>query len=214
MKFATLLIAAAAIVAAPAMATTVDVVIDCTVEYNQVNFGPLANVNAGDSAIWSFQVDSNNYQNSANYPTRGYIIDENSFSLAIGSETLGLQSPLAITPYFVLRNSDPVADGFMFSDNTDWPASLPSDETGQLDQFGHHFEVGYSGTGAGDVLSSLDILDAVGTYDYTGLTSFYTVLNDSFAEPVGLVFNSLTITPEPTSLALLALGGLALLRRR
>jgi len=44
--------------------------------------------------------------------------------------------------------------------------------------------VGYTG----DTFSSLDILDGLGTYDYTGLTSFYTVIGDAWADAMGMEF--------------------------
>ena len=190
--FATLL-AGAALMAVPVHASTVMVQVDATVEYNQVSFGNFANVNPGDNVMVQFNVDSDDYLNSGSFNTRGYVIDQSSFLLVMGSVAVGLQSPFPAgqTPYFVLRESDPVADGFFLSTGTDWPVPLPLNEPGGIDPyFGLRIEVGY----AGDALASLDILDAVGTYDYTGLTSFYTIVADAFAEPIGLVFESLTIS--------------------
>ncbi len=209
---ATMLSAAAlaACVAGAAQATLVDVQIDCTVEYNQIAIGSLGDVIAGDSAVWTFQVDSDVYMDSPTYNTRGYNIIESGWQFAAGPAVLGLQDPFPGTPYFVVRNDDPAADGFIFSDNTDWPADLPMDETGAIGQFASHFEVGYTG----DTLSSLDIMDAAGTYDYTGLTSFYTVIMDGWAEPIGLEFVQMTITPSPASAALLVLAPLGLASRR
>jgi hypothetical protein len=192
MRSSIVLIAATAAVSAAVQAEIVQVEVSGTVEYNQVNFGSLGDVVPGDPFVWSFQVDSDNFVNSQNYNTRGYIIDIASFTSQIGPSTLGLQDPFPGVPYFVIRESDPVADGFFTAmDNVDWPwPDMPLNEAGILGQFAVHCEVGYTG----DTLETLDILDAVGTYDYTGLTSFYTVVMDGWAEPVGLEFGQLTIS--------------------
>jgi len=50
--------------------------------------------------------------------------------------------------------------------------------------------VGYEG----NILDSRDILDAVGTYGYDGLTSFYAAIQDSWADAMGLEFVSMTIS--------------------
>jgi hypothetical protein len=162
------------------------------VEYNQITVGSLGDVSAGDPFTWTFLVDSDDFLNSSFYNTRGYPIDLESFSATFGPSTLGFKDPFPGIPYFVLRESDPVADGFfMAQDNVDWPyPDCPLDEVGILGDFAVHFEVGYTG----DTLATLDILDAVGTYDYTGLTSFYTVVMDGWAEPMGLEYGQLTIS--------------------
>jgi hypothetical protein len=186
------LIAATAAVSAAVQAEIVQVEVSGTVEYNQINVGSLADVVPGDPFVWSFQVDSDNFVDSQNYNTRGYIIDIASYTSQIGPSTMGLQDPFPGVPYFVIRESDPVADGFFTAmDNVDWPwPDIPLEETGIIGQFAMHCEVGYTG----DTLETLNILDAVGTYDYTGLTSFYTVVMDGWAEPMGLEFGQLTIS--------------------
>ena len=205
------LLAMAACCATIAQAVTVDVEISGTVEYNQVSFGRFGNVNSGDAFSWSFQVDSANYLDSTTYNTRGYEVDQSSAAFTFGSETFALKDPFPGTPYFTIAESDPVADSFFFSvDQVDWPNDFPLDEVGQLGDFAAHFEVGYDGS----TVHTLDILDAVGVHDCTALTRFYTVVLDGWAEPIGLEFGQLTITPEPTSLSLLALASLALYRRR
>jgi hypothetical protein len=54
----------------------------------------------------------------------------------------------------------------------------------------------------------LDILDALGTYDFTGLSVFNWTIDDGPFQPVGLLFSQLTIEsaaiPEPASAAILA----------
>jgi hypothetical protein len=187
-----LVLIAAGIIAVPVQAEIVQVQITGEVEYNQISVGSLADVVGGDPFTWTFQVDSDNYLDSMNYNTRGYVIDAQSFTAVFGSAQLGFQDPFPGTPYFVLRESDPVADGFfMARDNVDYPyPDCPLDEMGVLGQFAVHFEVGYTG----DTLETLNILDALGTYDYTGLTSFYTIVADGFAEPMGLIFGQMTIS--------------------
>jgi hypothetical protein len=192
MKFATVMLLAV-LFAVPASADEVVVEIQGEVEYNQVNSGLFADVMSGDPVTITFTLDSDNYLDSDTYNTRGYVIDHASFNQTMGSVNIGLLDPYTdgFTPYFVLRDGDPVADGFIFSHGTDWPASLWLNEPGNLDDwFGSHFEVGYEG----DVLSSLDILDAIGTYDYTGLTSFYFTVQDAWADAIGLIFTQMTIS--------------------
>jgi hypothetical protein len=193
MKRALLPLLAIVLFATPVQAALVTVEIEATVEYNQVTFGAFAAVNPGDGVMVQFLVDSEDYLDSGTFPTRGYLIDPASFVLVMGSVSVGLQDPFPAgqTPYFVLRDNDPAVDGFFLSTDVDFPFPLPLNEPANLDPyFGLRIEVGYVGT----TLSSLDILDAVGTYDYTGLTSFYTVVHDAFAEPIGLEFVSLTIS--------------------
>jgi hypothetical protein len=190
-----------AIVMMPAQAATVAVEITGEVEYNQVNFGAFADVNSGDPVTILFQVDSDLFMNSASFPTRGYDIDVMSFSMTLGSVTVGLQDPYPAgqIPYFVLRNNDPAVDGFFFANNNvDWPfPDPPLDELGIFGQFGSHYEVGY----VEETLSSLDILDAVGSYDFTGLTNFYFVVSDGPFDAIGLIFGQMTISLPATEVA-------------
>ncbi len=173
---------------------TFDVVVTGEVEYNQVNDGLFADVTAGDPVTIKFQVISDQFTDSTTYNTRGYWIDLASYSMTIGSASVGLLDPYPAgnTPYFVLRNNDPVSDGFFVADNNvDWPwPALPLDEPGIFGPFGTHFEVGYEG----ETLESLDIMDAVGIYDYTGLTSFYMTLDDGGMDAMGLIFTEMEIS--------------------
>lgn len=190
------------------------------VEFNQINVGPLAAVNAGDLATMTFDLDSDLYLDSLVFPTRGYEIDQPSFSLALGSTTVGLQNPFPAgeTPYLVLRNNDPAVDGFFLDTNVDTgsPDGLPLDQAGSSGQFMDNYVVTYTGA----TLSSLDILDALGTYDFTGLTTFTWQLGDGPVEAMLIIFRDMTITatdvvvPEPASLGLLGLALLAVRRKR
>ena len=123
------------------------------VEFNQAG-GPFAQAMPGDDAIISFQVDSNVFLNGS-FPTRGYVIDQDSFTFTLGPTTIGLQSPFpaGTTPYFTIRDNDPAVDGFFLADSTDFPTGVPTDQTGIFGQFISSFSVTYGG----DLLPSLDI---------------------------------------------------------
>jgi hypothetical protein len=131
------------------------------------------------------------------------VIDQPSFQLHLGPAVGGLRSPFAGTPYFVLRNNDPAVDGFFLSLGTDLPSGLELNVAANVAGtrfFRSAFSVTYEGTR----LPSLDILDAVGVYDYTGLTVFHFVCEDLSFEPIGMEFTQMTISRdvvgvEPTS---------------
>ena len=91
MRAAILFVVCAAIAALPAQAEVVYVEATGFVEYNQVNFGIFADVNSGDPVTLYFEVDSDVFLNSSYYPTRGYAIDLASYSLTMGSVSVGLQ---------------------------------------------------------------------------------------------------------------------------
>jgi hypothetical protein len=181
----------------------VEVTITGEVEFNQINSGPLAAVNAGETATTSFIIDSSVFDDNPNFPTRGYDIDQGSFSLAFDSVTVGLQAPFPIgqTPYFVIRNDDPAVDGFFLSTILDGPMGVPTDVTGGFGQFIDAFSVTYTG----DTLTSLNILDALGTYDFTNLTVFNYTIDDGPFNPLGIVFEQMTIA-EPAGNAVPAVS--------
>ncbi len=183
------------LVAGGALAETIT--IDCvgTVEYNQFNSGTFGDVNSGDAVLATFTVDSDNFIDSTNYGVRSYPIDMSSYQLTIGSVgpvALVDPQPNDATVYFVLRNADPVADGFFLAGEPEWDnTNAMLDAPGTIDPYlGFHWAVGYEGY----TLDSLDILDAAGTYDYTGLTSFYTAIQDAWADPMGLEYVTITIS--------------------
>jgi hypothetical protein len=84
-------------------------------------------------------------------------------------------------------------------------------EVGQARQEGYF---SYYVTYAGDTLSSLNILDALGTYDFTNLTVFNWAVDDGRFNAVGIDFTQMIIIPEPASWGLLALGGFTPVCRR
>lgn len=197
-----------------ARAETVQVSIRGTVEWNDVPVAPLNGINENDSVTMTFNVDSNNFVNNASFPTRGYVIDQSSFQISFPSLNVGLQSPFPAgqTPYFCIRNNDPAVDGFFLSTDTAGFAGVPTDVAGQFGNFNDEFHVTYGGT----TLSSLNILGAVGEYDFDGLTVFNWSLDDGPFNPLGILFSDMTISvvPEPTSMGVIGLAAVAVLRRR
>ncbi len=214
MKVAGAMVAVMVVAGSVQAGQPVEVTVTGEVEFNQINSGILGMANSGDAAVMTFMLDSNNFLDSMNFPTRGYEIDQASFSLTIGGNPIGLQNPFPAgqTPYFVLRNNDPAVDGFFLANNLDFPNGVPVNQTGQFGQFLDNFSVGYTG----DTLSSLDILDAAGTYDFGGLTNFNWTIDDGPFNAMGLIFSQMTITviPAPATLALLAPLGFGTRRRR
>ena len=179
----------------------VQVTINGEVEFNLINpnNSRLGNVMVGDAAAMSFLVDSDMFVDSMSFPTRAYEIDQASYDFTLGGESLGLQSPFPVgqTPWFVLRDNDPAVDGFFVSDNPNFPNGVPTDEAGAFGQFKAAASVTYDGS----TLSSLDILDALGTYDFTGLTVFNYTVVDGPVDAIGVIFSDMTIEaiPEPNA---------------
>lgn len=204
--------------AAPTQALEVEIRIEGSVEFNQINTGPLAGAVSGDAAEIVFRVDSDGFVDSTNFPVRGYVILGGSFSFTAGGNSVGLADPLpaGVVPYFVIRNDDPAVDGFFLGTNVDgFPNGVPSDSMGLFDAFSPNFSVAYDQ----DPLGSLDILAAVGLYDFSGgLTSFNFTVTDGPFDAMGLIFERMTITAIPIPAALwlfgTALVSLATLRRR
>jgi hypothetical protein len=180
---------------APLHAETVEVTAVGVVEFNQIAAPPLGDVDPGDQVVLTFTVDSDVFVNSATYPTRGYVIDPASFVFTLGTTVMSLQDPFppGQTPYFVLRDNDPAVDGFFVATSVDFPIGVPINQTGVIDQFVANYSVTYGG----DALSSLDILSALGTYDFTGLTVYHWTVDDGPFEPLGVMFGEMTIAEEP-----------------
>lgn len=184
-----------------------------------VDFGMLPGVTSwgsfgvGDDVVMSFQVDSDNFVDSMMFPVRGYEIIQPSFSLAINNNAVGLAlSQPSGSPYFAIRNDDPAVDGFFLGTDVDgFPNGVATDEPANLaDTFSTLFQATYEGTR----LDSLDILDAVGTYDFTGLSVFNWGLEDLFVQPVGFIFDQWTISVVPTPASLVAIAPLGLITTR
>lgn len=196
-----------------AQAEIVDVRITGSVEWNMISGPPLNGAQVGDAATLTFTIDSNSFLNNPQFPTRGYPIDLSSFTLQFPSFSIGLQNPYPAgqTPYFVIRNNDPQVDGFFISTGTGFFDGVPLNQAGGFGQFKNEFHVTYEGTR----LSSLDVLDALGHYDFTGLTVFNWTIDDGPVNALGILFNDMTISvPEPSTVGLVAALGAMTLRRR
>ncbi|RKY21261.1 MAG: hypothetical protein DRQ55_04975 [Planctomycetota bacterium] len=183
---------AASLFAAPSHAgITLQVTIRGEVEFNGISSGTLGGVANGESATMRFKLDSDTFTNGPGFPTRGYHIVPASFRMAFDSGVIGLQSPFPAgeTPMFSLRNDDPAVDGFMVTTQPDFPLGVPTNQAGGFGQFVDNWYVTYGG----DTLPSLDILDALGSYGFTGLTVFNWTMVDGPFDAMGLIFESMTI---------------------
>ena len=199
MKLLLITIAALTLLASVAVADVVSVEMIGEVEYSQVNQGIFGDVNSGDAFYASFTLDSTVWVDSPNgFGIRAYPIDVTSFELTIGSVgpvLLVNPQPNGETTYFHIRNADPVSDGLLISNQLEWDNVLPKlNVPGGIDPyFSLIWSIGYTE----ETFSSLDILDAVGSYDFDGLTSFYCAIKDAFADPIGLV-PAMTIISSPS----------------
>jgi hypothetical protein len=213
-------VVAACLVAGPLAvhAAPVKVQIDGVVDYNVIK-GGLDGIPSGAPTSMSFMLDSTDYVDSGSFPTRGYTIDLSSFSMTVGGVAISMDIPQpgGVDAYFVLRDNDPAIDGFFISlGSVDWPFPLSV----HIPDLAPAHDLDFSYTFAdGDTLSSLDILDAVGTYGPPNVSAYLWALG-RFGNN-GAEFSPETITisavPEPSSVALMALGGLMvgfMVRRR
>jgi hypothetical protein len=183
-----------ALLATSGLAQTVEVRLTGQVEYNQITSGPLGQVASGQAVELTFQVDAANFVNSPNFPNRGYPIQAGTFALDMGATTFGLQAPFPAgqTPYFSIRNNDPAVDGFFISTVVDFPVGVPLNTVGAFGNFRFDFSVTYGGS----TLPSLDIADAAGIYDFTGLSVFNMTIDDGPFQPLGMIFQQLEIVPQ------------------
>jgi hypothetical protein len=213
--FALCAAALAASLATPAQATVVHIEVRGTVDYSLIQ-GALANVPDGAPVVMGFDVDSTDFVNSSNFPTRGYTVNLASFDLNIGGVHLQLDNPQSgSTPvYFVLRDNDPAVDGFFLTrGGVENPFPLDMHIPGLAPV--HEFEFARS-FDVGTVLHSLNILDAVGTYGFENMGSYLWTIG-RFGNPgTEVAYQSITITavPEPAAWALFGLGLAALSARR
>ncbi|QDU66932.1 hypothetical protein [Engelhardtia mirabilis] len=185
-------LAAATLLPALASAgTQYQIRVEGQVEYNAIGSGPLSQVNPGDHATLTFTVDSDLFVNSPSFPVRGYVIDKASYLLQFPGGAVPLEAPYTGNdPLFTIRNNDPAVDGFYISTDVNGPIGVPLDINGSFGPFNHNFYVTYGG----DELPSLDIADAVGNYDFTGLTVFNWTIDDGPFNPFGLIFESMSVT--------------------
>jgi hypothetical protein len=186
--------------AGPALAEMVNVEIISEVEYSQVRDGILANTMPGDLVVASFLVDSDNFIDSTSYGVRAYPIVMTSYQLTVGSVgpiSIVDPQPNGATIYFQVRESDPVSDGFCLSGDPEWYMPNPYiDVPGKLEPYmAYEYEIGY----LGHTLDSRDILDIAGTYGYDGIESFYSAVQDGWADALGLLYLQTVITAQSVS---------------
>lgn len=208
---------AAAVLAAtswvPASAAGVHVEIRGSVDYNVIR-GDLAGIPSGAPVVLGFDLDSSDYVDSPNFPTRGYRIDLASFDMNFGGVHIGLDNPQPYgDAYFVLRDNDPAVDGFFMSQGSvEWPLSLTVHVPGLAPE--HEFDFSRTFDNA-TTLHSLNILDAVGTYGFENMSSYLWTIG-RFGNPgAEVAYESISITavPEPATLALIGAGLLVVMRR-
>jgi len=175
--------------------TIVDVSITGRVEGNGVREPPLSGVPSGTNVTLAFHVNSSSFEpvnvdgfkNSA----RAYPIDQSSFSLTFvtnPSITIPLLSPFpnTTTPYFTLAHGEPFADGFWVSQTANSPGGVPLQQQPLNAGFEVHFNRG--------TLASLDITKCLGSYNYTGLTSFGYTLWALIPDNVAMEINYIGIS--------------------
>ena len=176
-------------------ATIVQVDIYGTVIFNGTTGAPLATVTVGETAHTSFTVDSNVFVNSIPGVVRAYNVMAGSFSLSFsGGASVGLGAGPA---FFGVRNNDPGVDGFFLSDSTTSFGGVALSQAPYREDF-------HATYGSG-LLSSVDILGAIGTYDFTGLTVFGYNLWQSFPDNVrmDITYDHMTISVVPAPAGLL-----------
>lgn len=200
-------------VASSAQADLVKVTMTGAVDFNVIG-GSMSGVNSGAPVSMSFNVDSNTFTNSAMFPTRAYNVIDSSFVMTVGGNPVNFDNPQPTPYYFVLRDNDPAIDGFFMSAGTDLPSPGAVHIPGLTPT--HELNVLHTFTD-GNVFNSLNILDAVGTYDLSSNVSVYNWGIGRFGNNgAEYVPGQLTIesVPEPTTMAVLGLGLIAAARRR
>jgi len=205
---------AAGIIAAGAHATLVQIDVNGVVGFNVIQ-GNQAGIPAGSPVVMSFQVDSEVFQNSASFPTRGYNVILPSFSLLVGGAPIIIDDPQpdGTTAYFVLRNNDPVVDGFFLSPSVDIDFPVSVHVPGLVPAHELSYAVTYE---SGTQLSSLDITDAVGFYDLNGLSVFNWGVGrfGNFGAEYSFQSMTISIVPAPGFAGIGLLGLMAARRRR
>jgi len=176
--------------ATAAQADLVEVRARGQVLFNAITTPPLNAVMAGQVVQMVFYVDSSNFVEGVPGDTRGYVIDQSTFQLLAGPVNIGLLNPFPAgeTPYFTLVDGFPVSDGFFVSTSPVSPGGVPLAQT----PIQVNLDLGYVGT----TLGSLDILQALGTYGFSGLTRFsfnlWRVVPDNVVMEID--FTDLTLT--------------------
>ncbi|MBX3115408.1 MAG: PEP-CTERM sorting domain-containing protein [Fimbriimonadaceae bacterium] len=196
-----------------AQASLYKVTVLANVDYNVIG-GSMAGVQSGAPVSMSFNVDSNTFLNSTMFPTRGYNVIENSFAMTVDGRPVSFDVPQPNPAYFVLRNNDPAIDGVFLSFGTDIDVPLNVHIPGLTPTHELSFKHTFAN---GTTFSSLNIGDAVGTYNLsTNVSSYLFGIGRFGGFGAEYVPSTMTIesVPEPATMAILGAGALALLRRR
>ena len=173
-------------------AVELEITLTGEVEFNAIGGPPLGNMISGDTVTVRFRVESDDFLGTGG-ATRAYPIDPSSFQFTFASSQLvGLGGYAPI--FFVLRNDDPAVDGFFLSESATFPNGVTLDQQGLLGAFQLNPSITYSG----DTLDSLDILDAVGDYDFTNLQVFNFSIDDGPFQAAGCLFQSMSIEVAST----------------
>ncbi len=151
---------------------------------------------AGAPVTLTLELDSTQFLESPNLPgrTRGYVIQPGTMRLRVGTVTA---PRLETTPaYFVLRNNDPRVDGFFLSQGTDIDTEIPLQmiPANFGVQFSRTFGIDTPAPTPDDSLTSLNILDAVGSWQLNDLSSYnFAVGIGEINVPLVLAYESITI---------------------
>lgn len=152
-----------------AHAATVQVKVLATVDYCVIA-GGLASVPDNAPVEMTFNVDTTNFLDSTNFPTRGYAVDLASFNLNVGGVSVPIVNPQSPQCWFVLRDNDPAVDGFFISRGGvelpfNWQVTIPGlAAVHELD-----FSRGFNDA---TPFSSLNILGELGIYDFSNMGSY------------------------------------------
>jgi hypothetical protein len=184
---------ALALASLDAHADRVRVTITGTVESASFSRGPFVSARAGQPAVAIFEVDSNAFRDSAQFPVRGYTIDPPTHRHTLGSGSTGSRIPLpsGSTPTFVLRDNDPAVDGFYITSGIlEFPGSIPLD-SGSTASMSMTFSRGFD---VGTILRSRDILDAApGRWGFEQMASYDWSVGMQGAAPMLITYESISI---------------------
>ena len=193
MRHALLPILILPLLAPAAFADRVRVTITGTVESASFSRGPFVSARAGQPAVAIFEVDSNAFRDSAQFPVRGYAIDPATLRLTVGTGSTGIRIPLpsGSTPSFVLRDNDPAVDGFYITAGIlEFPGSIPLD-SGSTTSMSMSFSRGFT---VGTILRSRNILDAApGRWGFEHMASYDWAVTMPGAAPMMITYESIAI---------------------
>ena len=188
-----------ALSASTSLAAGVRVIVTGSIESNAFpanGINTFGGILAGAPVTLTLELDSTQFLDSPNLPgrTRGYVIQPGTMRLTAGTASA---ARLETTPaYFVLRNNDPRVDGFFLSQGTDIDTSIPLQmvPAGFGVQFSRTFDINTPAPTPDDSLTSLNILDALGSWQFNDISSYnFAVGIGEFNLPMILAYESITI---------------------